>query len=182
MNKINRRKAFVCLFVLLIALIALDQVVKHYADVRLSPAGTSVPFIGGLVNLRSVHNTGAAFGMFQDGGGVLAAVRLVTSGALVYAMIRWRENLCPFINVVLTVILAGAVGNLADQITRGYVRDMFEFAFINFPVFNMADIYVTLGSAALFAYVLFTRKGRAVLDLILRQQPADNEQVGNENN
>ncbi len=167
MHKKTYTRAFVGLFVLCIALIALDLIVKHFVDVYLSPVGTSVPFIGGILNLTNVHNTGAAFGMFQNAGWMLAAARIITSGALLFLMIRFHRRLYPFLSVVLTVILAGAAGNLIDQVAWGYVRDMFEFAFVNFAVFNMADTYVTVGSALLFAHVLFTKKGRALLDLVL---------------
>lgn len=165
-------RACIGLIVLFLVLLALDQAIKYFADGYLA-FGTSVPLIGGLIDLTRVHNTGAAFGMFQGGGWLLILVRALTSGALVYAMIRWRSELSAFIHIALTFILAGAIGNLVDQIAFGYVRDMFAFAFFDFPVFNMADACVTVGSAALFGYMVLTQKGRSVLNLLLGQKPAE---------
>lgn len=130
----------------LLVLIA-DQAVKFLCDAYLAPVGTTFDIWPGVFGLKSVHNTGAAFGMFSDGAAVLATVRAVVSAGLVVLLIRARKKMHTFLRFSLALVLAGAVGNIIDQIAFGYVRDMFDFYIINFAVFNVADIAICVGAA-----------------------------------
>ena len=140
-------------FLLAAALVVLDQLVKLLV-LRLIPLGGQVPFIPHLVELTYVQNTGAAFSLFSRHTWVLAAVSLAVS--LVLAAALWKGFFRhPLGKLALSLLLAGAVGNLIDRALRGYVVDMFNFLFMHFAVFNVADICVVVGGIGAAAYYLF---------------------------
>ena len=139
--------------ILAAALVALDQVVKFLVRANI-PLGGAVPVIPGVIQLTYFQNTGAAFSLFTQHTWVLALVSAVVSAAIVAAMVR-RVFTRPAGLIILAVILAGAVGNLIDRVFFRFVTDMFQTLFINFAIFNVADICVVLGGIALCVYVLF---------------------------
>ena len=140
-------------FLLAAALVVLDQLVKLLV-LRLIPLGGRVPLIPHLVELTYVQNTGAAFSLFSRHTWVLAAVSLAVS--LVLAAALWKGFFRhPLGKLTLSLLLAGAVGNLIDRALRGYVVDMFNFLFMRFAVFNVADICVVVGGIGAAAYYLF---------------------------
>ncbi len=139
--------------ILAVALVALDQLVK-YLVLQNIPLGGHVPFLPYLVELTYVKNTGAAFSLFSEHTWLLALISLVMSGVLAVAI--WKNFFYhPVGKVTLTLLLAGAVGNLIDRAFRGFVVDMFNVLFLNFAVFNVADICVVVGGIAAGAYYLF---------------------------
>lgn len=139
--------------ILALALVALDQLVK-YLVLTYIPLGGHVPFIPYLVELTYVQNTGAAFSLFNQHTWLLTLTSLVMS--LVLAAALWKGFFRhPLGRVTLTLLLAGAVGNLIDRAFRGFVVDMFNLLFMNFAVFNVADICVVVGGIAAALYYLF---------------------------
>lgn len=139
-------------YLISICLIGIDQLVKW--QVRASiPLGQSVPFIPCLMDLTYTQNTGAAFSSLSGMTWLLTLVSLGASAAV--AALMWR-NFFPgkWGKLSLSLILAGAVGNLIDRAALGYVTDMFETTFINFAVFNVADICVVVGGFLMAFYVL----------------------------
>lgn len=142
------------LYALLAAvLVAADQVVKYLVRANI-PLGTSVPFLPGLVELTYVKNTGAAFSIFSDHTWILTLISAVVAVAIAVALLR-RVIRHPFGVTTLTVVFAGAVGNLIDRALFGFVTDMFNFQFMHFAVFNVADICVVCGGIAFVVYILF---------------------------
>ncbi len=140
-------------FLLAIVLIALDQLVK-YLVLTYIPLHGSVPFIPYIMDLTFVKNTGAAFSMLSDHTWVLTLCSLVMSVVLAAAV--WKKFFAhPLGRTALTLVLAGAVGNLIDRVLRGYVVDMFHTLFIKFAVFNVADICVVVGGIAAGLYYVF---------------------------
>ncbi len=136
-----------------ILLVALDQVVK--ALVRgLIPLGTSVSFIPHILNLTYIRNTGAAFSSLEGKTFFLGIVSALVSLVLIYMLAKPVVR-HPVGRWIVTVVLAGALGNMIDRFFLGYVTDMFQTVFINFAVFNVADIYVVLGVIALAVYGVF---------------------------
>ena len=123
--------------ILAAVLVIADQVVKFLIRSNLE-LGESVPFIPHILNLTYYQNTGAAFSLFREHTWILALISAVVSVALVVVMVK-RVFRHPAGQVILAVILAGAVGNLIDRVLFGYVTDMFQTIFINFAVFNVAD-------------------------------------------
>ena len=134
-------------------LVAVDQIVKYLVMTNI-PLGEHVPFIPYLVELTYVTNTGAAFSIFSEHAWALALVSLVMS--LVLALALWKGLFQhPLGRLTLTLLLAGAVGNLIDRAFRGFVVDMFNVLFMHFAVFNVADICVVVGGIAAGLYYMF---------------------------
>ena len=134
-------------------LVAVDQLVKYLVKTNI-PLGEHVPFLPYLLDLTYVTNTGAAFSLFSEHTWILALVSLVMSVALALALFRGLFK-HPFGKLALTLLLAGAVGNLIDRAVRGFVVDMFNVLFMHFAVFNVADICVVVGGFAAGVYYLF---------------------------
>ena len=135
------------------ALVAVDQIVKYLVMTNI-PLGEHVPFIPYILDLTYVTNTGAAFSIFSDHTWALALVSLLMSLALAAAL--WLNLFRhPLGKLTLTLLLAGAVGNLIDRALRGFVVDMFNVLFMRFAVFNVADICVVVGGITAGLYYLF---------------------------
>jgi signal peptidase II len=128
----------------LLALV-LDQVTK--AVVRASlPVGEARPLLPGAIELLHVENTGAAFSMGEGATMAFVVVALVVvAGAVALA---WREPLPAWLSALLGCVVGGGVGNMVDRIAAGSVTDFLATTFMDFPVFNVADIFVTCGIAA----------------------------------
>lgn len=133
-------------------LTAADQITKLLTRTYLA-GGERVTLIPGVLGLTYVENTGMAFSAFSGYTAVLAVVSLVASVAIVLAIWkRWLPH--PFCQWMLTLLLAGAVGNLIDRALFGYVTDMIEVLFVNFAVFNLADCCVVVGAFGLMGYLV----------------------------
>ena len=139
--------------ILVVLLVAADQLVKILVRANI-PLGASMPFLPGLVELTYVQNTGAAFSIFKDHTWLLTIISAVVAAAIAAALIK-RVVAHPFGVITLSVVLAGAVGNLIDRALFGFVTDMFNLQFMPFAVFNVADICVVCGGIAFCVYFLF---------------------------
>ena len=139
--------------ILVVLLVAADQLVKILVRANI-PMGASMPFLPGLVELTYVQNTGAAFSIFKDHTWLLTIISAVVAAAIAAALIK-RVVAHPFGVITLSVVLAGAVGNLIDRALFGFVTDMFNLQFMRFAVFNVADICVVCGGIAFCVYFLF---------------------------
>ena len=138
-------------------LIAADQVTKILAE-RFLTAGEKV-LISGVLEFKYLKNTGAAFSILENN--VLFFV-IVTFIVLILMIFIWIKipaySKYSALRVSLLFIFAGACGNLIDRITLHYVRDFIYISLINFPIFNVADIYVTVFAVVLVLIVLFKYK------------------------
>ena len=143
--------------ILTVILVALDQLVK-YLVLQNIPLGEHVPFIPYILDLTYVKNTGAAFSMFSKYTWMLTAISLVMSVVLAAAL--WKNFFRhPLGKLPITLLLAGAVGNLIDRMAWGFVVDMFNVLFMRFAVFNVADIFVVVGGiAAALSYLFLEAK------------------------
>ena len=141
-----------------ILLILFDQWTKSLAVANLM---NQEPFIiiKDVFQLRYLENRGAAFGMMQGQQTffVISALIAVTVIVYVYFKLPWEKRFHPLRAVVL-FIAGGAVGNLIDRLVLGYVVDFFYFELIDFPIFNVADIYVTCATVILALLILFYYK------------------------
>ena len=140
-------------FLLSAALVVVDQVVKYVVRQGI-PLHTAVDFLPGMA-LTYVKNTGAAFSLFQEHTWLLTLLSGVVSVALVVAL---AKKILPHWWGMLSLarLLGGAVGNFLDRLLLGYVTDMFATTFMNFPVFNVADIGVVLGGVLLCVSVILS--------------------------
>lgn len=137
-----------------LALLGLDQWVKHYVTVNI-PLGESQEFLPGLVELRTVHNYGAAWSSFSGMRWLLSAVTAAILIAVLVLLLRGVVR-HPAGRVAGALILAGGLGNLIDRVRLGYVVDMFHFVFWpSYPVFNLADICIVAGAILGAIYYLF---------------------------
>lgn len=140
-------------FVLAAVLVVLDQLVKYMVSTYIAVGG-SVPFLPYIMDLTYVQNTGCAFSLLEEHTWLLTLVSAVMSVVLAVALARGLfKN--PLGKIALALVLAGAVGNLIDRAVHGYVIDMFRTLFMEFAVFNVADICVVVGGIAAAAYYLF---------------------------
>ena len=137
-------------------IVALDQYTKALVAAHI-PMGQTVKALPGVFHFAHLHNTGAAFSMLEGGRWFFALIFAVGI-ALVIVMIKKKVITAPFELWCLAAIFGGGAGNLVDRVRLGYVVDMFEVEFMNFAVFNVADIFITCGAVALFVYVLFFDK------------------------
>ena len=134
------------------ALVALDQLVKFLVRSNIG-LGESVPFLPHVLQFTYVQNTGAAFSLLEEHTWVLTLISLGAS--ILLAVLLFKKVFPhPCAMTCLSVVLAGAVGNLIDRAFLGYVTDMFQTLFINFAVFNVADICVVCGGIAFCVYYL----------------------------
>jgi signal peptidase II len=135
------------------ALTVIDQVIKLIVEADLKPVG-EIPFIDGFLRWEYVENTGAAFGAFSENTNLLSIVTGVIIAVGIIAIITKKINR-KFTLLTAVIIISGGLGNLVDRLTRGYVVDYICTEFIEFPVFNFADILVTCGSFMLIGYMLW---------------------------
>ncbi len=144
--------------ILAVVLFIIDQATKYIALTKLKPIG-NITFIKGFMDFTFVENRGAAFGILNGKVWLLLIVAAVICIVIIAAMLKMPDTReYKWLKWSLMLILAGAVGNVADRLIRGYVVDFFEFTFITWPVFNMADIYVVVGTIAMAILVLFVIK------------------------
>ncbi|MBM6851930.1 signal peptidase II [Oscillibacter valericigenes] len=148
---------------LALALLGLDQWVKHYVTVHI-PLGEAQPLLPGLVELRTVHNYGAAWSSLAGMRWLLVAITGVIIAAVAVILIR-RIVRHPVGVMAGFLILSGGLGNIVDRVRLGYVVDMFHLEFWpSYPVFNVADICVVCGALLgavyyLWFYEKYDRKG-----------------------
>ena len=141
-----------------VLLVAVDQITKYIALTQLKPIG-SVTFIDGFMDFTFVENRGAAFGIFSGKTWLLLDISIIICAVLVWAMTKMPQTKeYRKLRVTFVLILSGAVGNIIDRALRGYVVDFFEFTFIKWPVFNMADIYVVVGTIVMAVIIMFFMK------------------------
>jgi len=137
----------------LICGVAIDRAVK-WLEVAGMTVGQTIEAIPGVLNLTYVQNRGVGFGMLQGLIGVPILVSVVVLAAIAIAYRRIRP-LPKLVAIALGLLGAGALGNLIDRVFFGHVVDIFELAFIRYPVFNVADSMVTIGSILLVYWLVF---------------------------
>lgn len=153
-----------------IVLIALDQWTKHLAVLRLKGQSPIVLW-DGVFELHYLENRGAAFGILQGQKAVFLVCTLLILILIVFFYNRLPAGKRFFMMRLVAVLLAaGAVGNLIDRMRYSYVVDFLYFKLIDFPVFNVADCYVTVGAVLLAVLILFVYKEEELGFLSLKRQ------------
>lgn len=143
-----------------VLLVWADQYTKQLAVIHLKD---QEPFViwKGVFELLYSENRGAAFGILQGRQGFFFIVAFIVFIAAIYIM--WRmpalgNRRYLWLRICIILITSGAAGNMVDRMTLGYVVDFLYFSLINFPIFNVADIYVTVATAILLLLVSFYYK------------------------
>ena len=149
-------------FLIMAALVALDQATKHLVA-RTVDLYESVPVIPGFFNITRIHNKGAIFGTFSQTNNKLVFVLLTAASLAALSFVVYYFFKTPsadkFMKVALTLIAAGALGNQFDRLIRGHVIDFLDFYVgkAHWPFFNVADSCITIG-ACLMLVTLLRRK------------------------
>ncbi len=146
---------FMALFAVLA--VALDQWTKALTVANIA-LYQDVPFWDGLFHFTYVRNTGAAFSSFQGQQWLFALIFVGFTGLLVYDLVKKAMPFKPFERWCIAAIWAGGLGNMIDRVRLGYVVDMIEVEFIRFPVFNVADSFITCGCVLLIFHLIFFNK------------------------
>lgn len=135
-----------------------DLFTKSLAEVSLKGQQPYV-LVNGVLELLYLENTGAAFSMLENAQWLFVIIALAAIAFITWFLWKTpqKAHFAP-LHVLLTLISAGAFGNLYDRVRLHYVRDFIYFVLIDFPVFNVADIYVTVSTALLAVYVIFFYK------------------------
>lgn len=149
----DKKKRIFPYFLLIAALVGADQGLKWIVRTNI-PLYGSVDFLPHVMDLTYVQNTGAAFSIFASHTWALALLSAVVSVGLVVLLVRTAG--APFLwKFALSLVIAGAIGNLIDRALLGFVTDMFRTLFMDFAVFNVADICITVGGVLCAVFVVF---------------------------
>lgn len=137
--------------------VAADQISKYLVLTHI-PLYTRVDVIPGVVGLTYVRNDGAAFSSFQGMQWLFAVIFVVFTLAVVWEYKKKAMPFTPFERWCIAAIYGGGLGNMIDRVRFGYVVDMIQTEFIDFPVFNVADCFITCGCIALIFHLVFFNK------------------------
>ena len=147
-----------------VLVLILDQAVKFFTtkNIFLDAVGADcVKLIPGVVHMTNVHNYGAAFSVLQNARWFLVGMTIVF--VVVIIVLNSQEIIHTKMGRWTTaMIVAGAIGNCIDRILYGYVVDMFELEFVQFPVFNLADIFITVFGVLFCLHVILYNEPEAV--------------------
>ena len=138
-------------------IVAADQISKALVLTHI-PLGGEVSVLPGVVGLTYVRNFGAAFSSFQGMQWLFALIFIVFTVAVIW---EYRKKAMPFTKLerwCIAAIYGGGLGNMIDRLRFGYVVDMIETQFVEFPVFNVADSFITCGCILLVAHLILFNK------------------------
>lgn len=139
------------------AIVAADQLTKFWVVDKI-PLHTYIDAIPGIFNLTYTQNTGAAWSSFEGMIWLFALVFLAFAVFLVWEFSKKRMGFSNFERWCLVAVFAGGMGNMIDRIRLGYVVDMINLEFMNFPVFNVADCFISCGCIVLMISLIFFNK------------------------
>ncbi len=146
------------LYALFVAgIVAADQFTK-YVTVANIALGQEVPFLPGLLRFTYVQNTGAAFSSFEGQQWLFALIFLVFTVVILWEFKTKKMGFLPFERWCIVAIYGAGLGNMIDRVRLGYVVDMIETEFMVFPVFNVADCFITCGCIALMVSLILFNK------------------------
>lgn len=116
----------------------------------------AITFIDGVLEFRYLENRGMAWGLLSGARYVFIVLTIIAIAFFIYMFVKipYNKRYLP-LTIVLTVLTAGALGNMLDRVFLGYVRDFICTTFIDFPIFNVADMYATCSMLALIILVIF---------------------------
>ncbi len=150
-------------FLLVAAVIAFDQITKILAVKYLMPLPT-VPVIQDVLHLTYVENTGAAFGILQNHRWVFMVVSTVMIVLLFFVMVKYKKYLHPLMNIGLSFVFGGGIGNMIDRTLSGFVVDFIDFTLIDFAVFNIADTFICIGVGFMILDVILKKSDLSFLE------------------
>lgn len=139
-----------------ICLVGLDRITKYFAVTYLMDKG-SISLIPNIMEFYYTENDGAAFSSFSGQRALLVILPIIMMVVLLVLLHKTKKK--PFVmKATVMMIIAGGIGNLIDRILYGYVVDFISFPFLRFPIFNVADVFVSVGGFILVIYLIFFDK------------------------
>lgn len=168
----KKRKIIILIvdLVMMVFLTFLDQLTKYLA-VRCLKGQPSVPILKDILVLQYLENKGAAFGMLQNQKIFFIFIEVLVLFVIAFVLFRMpSDKKYTLMHVLLVFVAGGAVGNMIDRVVQDYVVDFIYFELIDFPIFNVADIYVTFATAVFVVAVLFYYKEEDFAFLSVKQK------------
>mgnify|MGYP002511475679 CR=1 FL=1 len=138
-------------------IVAADQFTKYLTVANIA-LYQDVPFIPGLLQLTYVQNTGAAFSSFEGQQWLFALIFAVFTILIVWEFFKKSMGFTTFERWCIVAIWAGGLGKMIDRVRLGYVVDMIETTFVEFPVFNVADCFITCGCILMMTHLILFNK------------------------
>ncbi|MDK4383226.1 signal peptidase II [Enterococcus faecalis] len=149
-------RLLVVYFLISALLVGLDQWSK-YLTVQNISLGETKEFIPGFFSLTHLRNTGAAWSLLEGKMIFFYVITVIVSVVIIYLLIKnYKKSI--WYSVGLSFVLAGAIGNFIDRVRLGYVVDMLQTDFMNFPIFNVADSTLVVGVICIFIYLILDEK------------------------
>lgn len=170
-NLSRKKKIFLLVdFLMIILLVFLDQFTKYLAVIHLEDK-PAIKIIDGVLELNFLKNSGAAFGLLQNQKVFFILVAVMILCIIAYVLFRMPDDKkYNIMHILLVMIASGAAGNMIDRVRNDYVVDFIYFVIINFPIFNVADIYVTVSTFLFVILFLFYYKENDFNFLSFNQQ------------
>lgn len=156
----NKTSKFAYLFSILFFLTYADYYFSGYITRKLL---SGWQFSNSLLKIIYVENTGAAFSIMQNSTKFLIILSILALAGIFYYVIKNIDNIEAKGIFFLSFLTAGILGNLYERIFLGHVRDFFDLAFINFPIFNISDIFINIGVFGIVVLILLTKKPIKIL-------------------
>ncbi|NST28070.1 signal peptidase II [Enterococcus faecalis] len=149
-------RLLVAYFLISALLVGLDQWSK-YLTVQNISLGETKEFIPGFLSLTHLRNTGAAWSLLEGKMIFFYVITFRVCVVIIYLLIKnYKKSI--WYSVGLSFVLAGAIGNFIDRVRLGYVVDMLQTDFMNFPIFNVADSTLVVGVICIFIYLILDEK------------------------
>lgn len=166
---VKRVKMLVFDFLLAAFLLAFDQFTKYLAIIKLKNQSAYV-LIDGVLELRYLENRGSAFGMLQNQKFFILFVGIVFLSMILFFLFKLPEKkkFC-IVHILLAIVIAGGIGNMVDRFRFDYVVDFIYFILIDYPIFNVADIYIVCATILLFLLFMFVFKEKDLEFLNFKQ-------------
>ncbi|MFC6254498.1 signal peptidase II [Secundilactobacillus hailunensis] len=144
--------------VFIILLFFIDQWIKHLVVASIALGGTHT-VLPGVLSLTYLRNNGAAWSMLAGQQWLFLVISVVALAVMIWFLVRYRHNWQ--YEIGLAFMIAGTLGNFYDRLVNGFVVDMFQLDFINFPIFNFADTCLTIGVIWIMIVLFFEDKAEA---------------------
>lgn len=144
-NKSQKNVSLLIFTIVVLLSLILDLITKHYT------VGINSEFIKNFIKFYYTENTGGAWSIFSNST-LFLTIFSATASILLIIFLYLSKNNSKSFHIAIGFIIGGALGNLFDRICFGYVRDFIKLEFINFPIFNLADSFLTVGIVLLCVY------------------------------
>ena len=173
------RKIYILCPLLLIVSFLTDQLTKYLALTKLP--GHPISLISGILSFTYLENRGVGFGMLQNRLYIILIVNALILAAILYLFIKMpKEKRFLPVYILMTLVVSGALGNIIDRLRLGYVVDFIYIELIDFPIFNVADIYVSVSIFIFAFFALFKYKSEDLNYLFTLTKEETNNQNGDE--